>query len=187
MIPLIISALEDPGERELFTQVFLDYHRLMFFEASKYVGEQHAKEDIVQNALLKAIEHSDDLKRIDPAKIPYWLVAITRNESISYLRHEAVIAKHSAGSLEDQPDAFPEKAAADDLAALIDRKSAIGHIWSALSSAEQLLLSGRYVLGYTDAELSTVLGCRESSIRMMLTRARRRAAALLKEEGYPDE
>lgn len=186
MIPMIINALENPDERDLFSQVFLNYHRLMFYEAAKYVSDVHAKEDIVQNALLKAIEHSEDLKHIDRCKIPYWLVTITRNEAISHLRHEAVILKHSAGSLEEQPDAWLDSLEPDDIVDSINRKSAIGAIWSELSNTEQILLSGRYVLGYSDAELAEVIGCKESSIRMMLTRARRHAAEQLAEEGFAD-
>lgn len=186
MLPLVISALEDPDERDLFSQVFLNYHRLMFYEAAKYVSDAHSKEDIVQNALLKAIEHSEDLKRIDRCKVPYWLVAITRNEAINHLRRESVISKHSAGSLEEQSDAWLDSLAQDDIADRINRKSAIGTIWPKLSNTEQVLLSGRYVLGYADAELAEVIGCKESSVRMMLTRARRHAAQLLDEEGFTD-
>lgn len=186
MIPLIISTLENPDDRDLFSQVFLNYHRLMFFEAGKYVSDAHAKEDVVQNALLKAIEHSEDLKHIDRCKVPYWLVAITRNEAISYLRREAVIIKHSAGSLDELSDAWLDSLPLDEIVDSINRKSAIGAIWSKLRNTEQILLSGRYVLGYSDAELSEVVGCKESSIRMMLTRARRHAADLLSEEGFAD-
>ena len=47
---------------------------------------------------------------------------------------------------------------------------------------DRLLLEGKYILGYTDAELADMLGCKKSSVRMKLTRARRRAFQLMTEE-----
>lgn len=43
-------------------------------------------------------------------------------------------------------------------------------------------MEGKYILGYTDAELADMLGCKKSSVRMKLTRARRRAFQLMTEE-----
>lgn len=183
MMPVFISVLDDPDERELFSQVFLDYHRLMLYEASKYIADAHAKEDVVQNALLKAIEHSADLKEMERRVVPYWLVTITRNESINYLRRESVIAKHSGGTVDEELDSLMGGQSGEELAEQMDCKSAIGRIWPKLKRSEQILLSGRYVLGYSDFELAEVLGCREDSVRMMLTRARRHAASVLREEG----
>ena len=60
-------------------------------------------------------------------------------------------------------------------------------IWSQLSKEDQLLLEGKYLLEYSDPELAQLLGCQSASVRMKLTRARRRAQKLLKKEGVLDE
>ena len=54
-----------------------------------------------------------------------------------------------------------------------------------LSENDQLLLEGKYLLGYTDTELASLLKCKVGSIRMKLTRARRKALKLIVEmKGY---
>ena len=53
-----------------------------------------------------------------------------------------------------------------------------------LSETDNLILTGKYFLDYSDAELAAFIGCKPSSIRMMLTRARRNALNLIKERGY---
>lgn len=55
-------------------------------------------------------------------------------------------------------------------------------VWAHLTEEEQTLLEGKYIIGYTDAELAGQLQCKVSSIRMKLTRARRRAISLLNEQ-----
>ena len=65
---------------------------------------------------------------------------------------------------------------------LAEQKERLMQIWSSLPEEDRLLLEGKYILGYTDAELADMLGCKKSSVRMKLTRARRRAFQLMTEE-----
>lgn len=187
MLSMALSAIQDPDAREFLTQAFRQYHRLMFYEAAKYIQDPHAREDVVQNALVKAVEHIDDLMRLEQAKLPAYLVAITRNESISHLRHETVVRKHSAGSVEEIGETLSDDSTVDDLIASIDRRDALGRIWPQLTQSEQQLLTGRYFLGYSDAELAETVDCAVSSVRMLLTRARRHAARLMREEVRTDD
>lgn len=182
MLVVAFSVVQDPDEREFLSNAFRQYHRLMFYEAAKYISDPHAREDVVQNALVKAVEHIEDLMRLDPEKLPAYLTAITRNESISHLRHETVVRRHSAGSVDEMEDYLPDDTA-ENLIASIDRRDALRRIWPRLTETEQQLLTGRYFLGYLDSELAETVGCAEASVRMLLTRARRHAARLMREEG----
>ncbi len=59
------------------------YYRLAY----SYVKEEQAALDVVQNAVLKALEHVQDLR--NSAYMGTWLYRIVMNESISYLRRNA--------------------------------------------------------------------------------------------------
>ena len=63
-----------------------------------------------------------------------------------------------------------------------EQKDRLMQIWGSLPEEDQLLLEGKYILGYKDTELADMLGCKKDSIRMKLTRARRRAFQLMTEE-----
>ena len=52
-----------------------------------------------------------------------------------------------------------------------------------MSAEDRALLEGKYILGDSDEMLARTLHCKPSSIRMKLTRARRRALKLLEQEG----
>ena len=77
--------------------------------------------------------------------------------------------------------AIPEPSL-DERIMLAEQKECLMQIWSSLPEEDRLLLEGKYILGYTDAELADMLGCKKSSVRMKLTRARRRAFQLMTEE-----
>jgi RNA polymerase sigma-70 factor (ECF subfamily) len=59
-------------------------------------------------------------------------------------------------------------------------------IWPTLSSEDRLLLERKYLAGDSDADIAQALGCKPSSVRMKLTRARRCAIKLL-QGGILDE
>ena len=187
MLIMALETVRDPDDRSFLTELFRQYHRLMFHETAKYLPDPYAREDVVQAALVKAVEKVDLLKTIDGPKLPAYLVAITRNECISFLRREHVVSAHTAGSVEELVDHLAESDSVEELVAALDRRRAIERVWPKLTDLEQMLLSGKYLLGYSDQELAELAGCKKDSVRMLLTRARRRAAALLMEEGVVPE
>ena len=183
MIQMIISSIQDPDERAFFIHIFQKYHLLMFHEAAIYISDPHEREDVVQDALVKAVENSSKIYKMERCKIASYLVIITRNEALNFLRHKKVIHKHSAGSIDDIRGDIPSRPPLEDLIAALERKHLLERAWPKLSETEQILLAGRYIIGYSNQELSSILGCKEDSVRMMLTRARRHAAQVLNEEG----
>ena len=52
---------------------------------------------------------------------------------------------------------------------------------------EKQLLYGKYLMDLSDAELAQMLGCKPSSVRMKLTRARRAFVEKLREGGKNHE
>lgn len=58
----------------------------------------------------------------------------------------------------------------------------LSKIWPRLPEDDRVLLEGKYILGYSDQELAEEIGCQANSIRVKLTRARRRALAIIQEQ-----
>ena len=68
-------------------------------------------------------------------------------------------------------------------AALLRREelTRLRDVWPRLRQEDRFLLERKYLLNQTDQELAQYLGCRKSSVRMKLTRARRAALRLMEE------
>ena len=58
MLPIIISNLEDPKEREFMARLYEENEGLFFATALKYVSTHYDAEEIVQDSLVKLIKKS---------------------------------------------------------------------------------------------------------------------------------
>lgn len=186
MIAFICSALESPDDQEYMIHIYLKYERLMYKTAGKYASNRQDCEDIVQESIARLIQKIDYLRRIERCVLPSYLVSTVKNTSINYLKQRALLEKYR-----DSFTGGPETQAFDvtDFAQLIHHKTQISEMWEQLSPEIRFLLEGKYILGYSDLELAEYLECRPNSIRMKLTRARRKALEILKqqEEGENNE
>lgn len=185
MIPLMISQIDDPSDREYVTQLFHEYHRLMFHTAQAYVSDQYEKEEIVQDSFVKIIEHIRTIRTLEKRAVPFYLVILVRHTAISHLRKAKTRRAHSAAAeLPDlAPDPQEEETTLDDYAELLERREAIARLWPQLNEADQYVLGAYYYVGLTTEELAQALDCSQDAVRMRLSRARKRAREILIKDG----
>ena len=177
-----------PSEREFMIQLFREYERLMFATARRYIPEQSACEDIIQDSLEKLMKKIGILQSMECCILAGYVVSTVRNTSFNYLKRRSR-ARERQCSLEEErvmgcaADALP----LDEQVSLSELKGRLSALWPQLSEEERILLEGKYILGYTDQELAQQVGCKPASIRMKLTRARRRALQMLREDACSDK
>ena len=151
MLAIINTYIDDPDDKSYMIWLYEEFHRLMFSTARKYTSNQTDCEDIVQNALVGLMQKISKLRQFDRCILTAYIVSTVRNAAINYLRQQALEGEHSD----------------------------LSEVWSQLSQEDRFLLEGRYIIGASDKELASTLNCKSDSIRMKLTRARRRAFALV--------
>ena len=169
----------DPDGMAFMQDLYQRYSRLMFAEALRRVSCRQDCEDIVQDAVESLCEKVETLRTLPPAALPSYIVYTVKNKSISFLRHQAVVSRHTA-DLEDGEDFASSAPSPEELAELRERADSLYRIWPLLPEDDQELLYRKYVLGQNNEELAEALCCRKDSLRMRLTRARRRTIALMK-------
>ena len=176
MIGMICAARPDPEDREYMLWIYQEYHRLMFFTVKKYISNPADQEDIVQDSLERLIKKAPQIRTLDRFALTTYIVSTVRNTAINFLKR----AKKSPACT-DQIDESGHAMSPDPIASLY-HKFQLKSVWALLTEEERILLEGKYIIGYSDAELSERLNCRCSNIRMKLTRARRRALSLLEKQ-----
>lgn len=183
MIMFLSSVSCSPSDKEFIIQLYEEYHRLMFFVVKQYIPDFSIHEDIVQECLVNLIKKVETLKPMERCALSGYVVSTVRNTSINYLKHQGRILKHQTLIEDDKEDeVLAVGASMDELITLMEHKSKLKAIWPMLRQEEQILLEGKYILGYSDRELALQLKCKPDSIRMKLTRARRKALKLLVEQ-----
>ena len=182
MLAFICAAADPPSDREFITWIYTEFSRLMFHTAGRYAAAPQEQEDIVQDCFVRLIGKTALLRPMTRPVLAAYLVATVRNASINHLRAQQAERQRRAELEEaDRRSGLPPLPA-EELLLLRERSAQLAAIWPRLTEEEQFLLEGRYMLDLKDAELAEQLGCQADSVRMKLTRARRRALRLLAEQ-----
>lgn len=172
------------SEEEFITQVYQEFNRLMYFTAQKYTSDPYQCEDIVQESLIRLINKIDTLRKLNKTTLASYITITVRNTSINYISHQKktslrVLSLEDIGQeiISDNEISLDEK--------LIDKEKVkeMRKVWAQLDDDTKKILEGKYILGYDNIQLAKLLKCRPNSIRMKLTRARRKAFELLKDGG----
>lgn len=183
MIPLIILAIEDESSREFMIRMYESNVSRMYREAGKYVSLAEDIEDVVSDAVVKLVDKVDLLQEIEECKrIPYATTTV-RHMAFRLLRRKNRLQTVSFDELEAFLSA-PNGENADDKILGEQRKSRLQELLDTLPIEDRLLLEEKYILLWSDAEIAKALEIQPDSVRMRLTRAKRRIAKAMTEQGF---
>lgn len=174
---------QNDTEQEFILWLYQEFNRLMFYTAQKYVADQKQQEDIIQESLRKLIEKAPQLRRFQRPVLASYIVTTVRNTSIDYLKMWQA-EKERLVNLDDLITQEAESSKSIDEGLILQEEiEQLKKVWPKLDAETRMVLEGKYILGYDNEKLSQMLGCRPSSVRMRLTRARRKALDLIRKEG----
>ena len=164
-------------EKLFMHSLYNEFIGLMVVTAKKYESNPDEVDDIIQDSLLKLIPKISILQGLERCILAAYIVSTVRNTAINHVKKKHITMKHHVKEeISDIPeDALP----LDELLILREKKNCLMQIWAILPEDDRILLEGKYILGYTDTELANELKIKPSSIRMKLTRARRKAFNLM--------
>ena len=176
MLPIIISTLDNDLDRDFITWLYEEYEPLLFKVAQRFAPTHHDVEEIVQDSLERLIKKFSTIRHMERCILSAYIVSTVRNTSIEFLRKEKRRQARqrnyddTSWTVEMQP-----QLALEELLLLAENRRELISAWGELPELDRALLEGKYFLGLSDAELAKQIGCQTSSIRMKLTRARRKA------------
>lgn len=169
-----------PVEHAFFRDFYARHKKLIYFFAKQYVSDRSDLEDLVQDVILRLMHYIPALMEIrdSSAQTAAYLSLTVRSVYIDRLRSNRV-KQISVIPVEILELIYDESADRSELlehtAALLDAQMLKKH----LPERDWELLSGKYILGYSDAELARQQGCAPDSVRMAISRAKKHARVLL--------
>lgn len=186
MLTEILSACENVDEQAFMEHIYDEYKYIMIKTARKYVSDPDIVDELVQDSLVKLITKTPLLMSFERCTLISYIVCTVKNTAINHLRYKAVVKQHISDQ-EIQDDTHwtdHTDRSIEDLLISSMQMEQLGEILEQLPEKDQYLLRGKYQLYLTDEELARTLNCKTGSVRMMLTRARRRALEELKKEEF---
>lgn len=186
---IFATMINDVDDRAFMQEVHQQNERLMYAIALKYASNTQDCEDIVHDTVEKLCKNIAKIKELPNSALRAYVVYAVRNTAINFRKHQATINRHiqqlsgdDSSSEYDQPESIIER-----IEDLQEKRTSLTKVWMQLTDAEQELLYRKYVLDQTTKELAGIFQCSRDSIRMRLSRARRKSLRLMKGEGTNDE
>jgi RNA polymerase sigma factor (sigma-70 family) len=186
---IFTTMINDVDDRAFMQEVYQQNERLMYAIALKYASNTQDCEDIVHDTVEKLCKNIAKIKELPNSALRAYVVYAVRNTAINFRKHQSTINRHiqqlsgdDSNSEYDQPESIIER-----IEDLQEKRTRLTKVWMQLTDAEQELLYRKYVLEQTTEELAGIFQCSRDSIRMRLSRARRKSLRLMKGEGTNDE
>lgn len=186
---IFTTMINDVDDRAFMQEVYQQNERLMYAIALKYASNTQDCEDIVHDTVEKLCKNIAKIKELPNSALRAYVVYAVRNTAINFRKHQSTINRHiqqlsgdDSSSEYDQPESIIER-----IEDLQEKRTSLTKVWMQLTDGEQELLYRKYVLDQTTKELAGIFQCSRDSIRMRLSRARRKSLRLMKGEGTNDE
>ena len=187
MLFFIYTTVEDPNDREFMLWLYQEFKKLMFATVKQYVSNPSDCEDIIQDCLVKLIEKIPVLRGKKRCVICIYVVYTVRNTSINFLRRQKIMYRKICNLEEQASEIAAAEPSMDDLMIVMEHKERLYEIWGQLPEEDLILLEGNYILRCSDSELAEQLHCKPNSIRMKLTRVRRKVFRMMNSSGGDSE
>ena len=183
MLPIIISSIESPEDRDLMTAFYLAQKSRMLSEAKKYMNTTEDAEDAVCEALTRIIDKMDVFRNLQPTQRIVYAVTTVRNLCYIQLNRKNL---HTTVSFDALGVERPQEGSIS-LESTTERKllnEQVRQVWADIDPDDRMLLEQKYILRWSDDELSKHLGIQPQSVRTRLTRAKRSVVKQLKSRGF---
>jgi RNA polymerase sigma-70 factor, ECF subfamily len=170
------QAPDATGSREAFDRLLRELRPKLHRYCARMTGSVVDGEDVVQEALVKAIEAVSDVGSL--ASPESWLFRIAHNAALDFLRRRA---RQNAIRCDEDPDSV-----VDPVTPLDDRQIAAASLrtFMRLPAAQRSSVILMDVLGYSLEEIGTVMDSTIPAVKAALHRGRARLREIAKE---PDD
>ncbi len=168
-------------EKSKFEYIYNRYKPLLMLRALKVLGDRMLAEDAVSEAFLRIYRNLGKVDNPDSPKSAAFFVTIVRNTSLTLLksrRNETV----SFEEFEPQALDSPEREALMNASV-----EAIGAVLNRLGGEMKDAFMLKYSNDLPHREIAKILGTSENNVTVMLHRARKKLAEMLREEGVTCE
>lgn len=135
--------------------------------------------DAVQECFLRYYDY-----RGEPVRdLRAWLLRVGQN----WLRDVARKKSNSCRFLPGMDEFSGQRVSAEEMLSLVEKQQKIRAALSELNEDDRKVLVMKYSMDWSAAQIATVMDCSPAAIDMRMSRARRRLAEILVEQGFDRE
>ncbi len=165
-------------DAQYFSHLYGRYKNFMYYIAQQYTKNEEDCEDIVQEAVIRLLRNLGSIKSLNEHKIRSYISLTIKAVYLDYLYYENRLAlvhfedESVQGLLENDSCFFsflPD----------FQSKFEIERLKLSLSERDWVVLEGKYILGYSQEEISKIIHVAPDSVRTIIVRAKKKAREIL--------
>ena len=189
MLTFIIAEVEEITDQQFMLELYKTHKARMVKNVREYVFEEDYVEDVIQESVARLCRNVKTLKQLERCKLEAYIVYTVKHTAFS---HNDKMKREKAHLIYDEDDKMlsllrtSERFVEEELLQA-EKIAKIRSILKRLPDNEQDIIIRRYYLKQSDFEIAEAHGLRADSIRMKLTRIRRKFFEMMKEEGVTYE
>lgn len=181
----LFSIASPQSDEEFIDTLYRSYEKMLFCKAKDIVRNREWAEDVAHDTVEKLIKIAPKLQKMDGPRRTNYLKAAVTNTALNQLSAKTTRQNMNDISYEELAyQVADDSALLEDLLLRKERHKVLAAALDSVSQRDRLLLEGKYILGLSDQELAEQLQVKPSSIRMLLTRARKNIKKQLRKEAY---
>lgn len=175
-------SMDTAESKDKFSRLYASYRYTMLHVAMSILKNQSDAEDAVHDSFLKVIQILDQIGEVECSKTKSLIVIIVKNKSIDRYRREKRLAQ---APIEDYENVLPDES--EPFEVFADRQDylrLLGAIGS-LSDSYRTVLELKYLHGYSNGEIASLLDIELKNVNMRLYRAKGKLREILEKEETP--
>lgn len=165
-------------QKQAVTALYNTYKGLMLRTVRALTPIAEDREEIIQDSLIALMRNIDTISSLDRCKTAAYIVLTIRRTYYNRASKDGrmVSVPLEADSLSYATDVLADTAQMDS-----DARLDVMALMDALPPYDRMILEAWYLEGCSAEQLASKLNCKPGSIRMILSRVRKRAAKLMRE------
>ena len=166
---ILTQVYLNDDDRQFFEDFYKQYKPWMMFRVGKYVESKDC-EEVVQNCLVKLMEHVDTLRKMDEAHQMAYIAVALDHHALNYIRKESRLIKTNAAESADLHFIEDEEDVIDIVERKLDLQAVIENMQN-LKESDQELIKLRYAFELSDKQISEITGIKQTNVRMTVKRS----------------
>lgn len=173
-------------DMEFVAGVYERHKGVMYKTALECLSDSTEKDAVVHDAVVRLASHADTLRRLNEKALAVYVASTVRSVALNHERRQQTERRHIVDADFSDLDDLSAGPSYEDLyveaEAGRDRLHYLREALSEIDETDRELLVGKYLAGESDEDLARRLGVKPESVRMKLTRARRRVRRIIEEK-----
>lgn len=185
MLAFCLALIDEPSDKEKFQIIHDNYKETMYYKAMSILHNKALADEVVQESLLKIAKHIQKISQPVCSKTLSFIVIIVRHTALDKIKVEH--PEYSNTSMDDASKYYEyEDKSVPNIEGIVT-DNGYNNVIDAISELDVIYsdtLKLKFVYGYSNNEISEILGISLKTTEMRIYRGRKKLKTILEERGY---